>query len=175
MLAARTTTTTLAPSGVQQPLRASRLRLPARSAPRRQQRAAPVAAAGAAGAAAALLAPAAVFDAATVLVLPIYAAMIAAPRAQLTRRLLGTPAILTLAAALYAALLAMWQPLPAIAAVVNGALAAARGAVGAGGGLGAALQQALPSMPAFAGLFGSPEITALAWVHLVLLDLVQAR
>ena len=44
-----------------------------------------------------------------------------------------------------------------------------------GGSLGVALRSALPSMPAFAALFGSPEITALAWVHLVLLDLVQAR
>ncbi|PRW20864.1 hypothetical protein C2E21_8564 [Chlorella sorokiniana] len=112
---------------------------------------------------------------ATVLVLPFYALMIAAPRQQLTQRLFNTPAIFTAAAALYALLLAMWQPLPAIAAVVQGAAAAVAAAAGSAGGPAQALRTALPSMPAFAALFGSPEITALAWVHLVLLDLLQAR
>ena len=149
--------------------------------PRRQQRAgggAVTAAAPAAAAAAAagpLLSPALVFDAATVLVLPFYALMIAAPQRQLTQRLFSTPALFTAAAALYALLLAMWQPLPAIAAAVQGAAAAVTAAAGSTGGWAQGLRAALPSMPAFAALFGSPEITALAWVHLVLLDLLQAR
>ncbi len=129
----------------------------------------------AAAAAGPLLSPALVFDAATVLVLPFYTLMIAAPRRQLTQRLFSTPALFTAAAALYALLLAMWRPLPAIAAVVQGAASAIAAAAGSAGGPAQALRAALPSMPTFAALFGSPEITALAWVHLVLLDLLQAR
>lgn len=147
--------------------------------PRREQRRTAggvvAAAAPAAAAAASLLPPALVFDAATALVLPFYALMIAAPGRQLTQRLLSGPALFTAAAALYGLLLAMWRPLPAIAAVVQGAAAAVGAAAGSAGGVGEALRAALPSMPAFAALFGSPEITALAWVHLVLLDLLQAR
>lgn len=168
--------------GLRAPRQPSRFRAPCSTRqPRRQQRAgggAVAAAAPAAAAAAAagpLLSPALVFDAATLLVLPFYALMIAAPRRQLTQRLFSTPALFTVAAALYALLLAMWRPLPAIAAVAQGAAAAVTAAAGSSGGWEQALRAALPSMPAFAALFGSPEITALAWVHLVLLDLLQAR
>jgi predicted membrane protein len=121
------------------------------------------------------LPPTTVFDAATLLVMPFYAAMVAAPKSAFTRRLMGTGSLIALAGALYGLLLVMWNPLPQLAAVVQPAAAAVAAAATAGGSLGVALRAALPSMPAFAALFGSPEITALAWVHLVLLDLVQAR
>ena len=125
-------------------------------------------------AAAAAPAAAAVFDVATLLVLPFYVLMVAAPRARLTQCMFNGQALFAVAAALYALLLVLWQPLPALADV---AAAAARG-VAAAAGAGspaAALRLAQPSMPAFAALFARPEVTALAWVHLVLLDLVQAR
>ena len=136
--------------------------------------AAPAAAAAAATGAAALLSPAAVFDAATVLVLPFYVAMIAAPSARLTQRLFSTPALLAAAGALYGLLLLAWNPLPQLAGVVSAAAEAVRGAASAGAAANA-WRAALPSMPAFAALFGSGQVTALAWVHLVLLDLAQAR
>lgn len=139
------------------------------SATRPRQRVA-TAPAAAAAAASGLVTPAAIFDLATLLVLPFYVAMVAAPKSTLTRRLMSTAGLLTAAAGLYALLLLAWDPLPALAGVVRPAAAALQ-AQGAGGGLRAAL----PSMPAFAALFKSPQITALAWVHLVLLDLVQAR
>lgn len=162
------------------PTSGSSLRVPslARPSPRHDRRAAlaPVAAAPAAvAAAAAALTPAAVFDVTTVLVLPFYAAMIAAPGVQLTQRLFSKAGVLTAAAALYGLLLALWRPLPAITAVVEGAAAAVRGAAGAPSGLAEALRSALPSVPAFAALFGSAEVTAVAWVHLLVLDLLQAR
>ncbi|EFN55916.1 hypothetical protein CHLNCDRAFT_52198 [Chlorella variabilis] len=124
----------------------------------------------AAPAAAALLPPAVVFDAATALVLPFYVAMIAAPRKPLTQRLLGSGPVFLAGAVLYGLLLATWNPLPQLAAAVQGAAAGVGGA-----GVAASLRAALPSMPAFAALFSTPEITVLAWVHLVLLDLLQAR
>lgn len=147
---------------------------------RQQQRrgaVAPVTAAAPAAAAAAgvaLLTPGAVFDAATVLVLPFYAAMIAAPGARFTQRLFSTPALLALAGALYGLLLLAWNPLPQLSAVAGAAADAVRSAAGAGAAANA-WRAALPSMPAFAALFSSGQVTALAWVHLVLLDLVQAR
>ena len=124
----------------------------------------------AAPAAAALLPPAVVFDAATALVLPFYVAMIAAPRKPLTQRLLGSGPVFLAGAVLYGLLLATWNPLPQLAAAVQGAAAGVGGA-----GVAASLRAALPSMPAFAALFSTPEITVVAWVHLVLLDLLQAR
>lgn len=125
-------------------------------------------------AAAVLLPPTSVFDAATVFVLPFYAAMIAAPGKRFTQRLFSTPALFIVAAALYGLLLLTWNPLPALGAVAAAAADAVQGVAAAGGTVNA-WRAAMPSMPAFAALFGAGEVTALAWVHLVLLDLFQAR
>lgn len=115
-----------------------------------------------------------VFDAATLFVLPFYTLMVAAPRARVTQRLLSGTALVLAAAALYALLLLLWAPLPQLAGVASDAAAAVAAAARAGAPA-AAWRAAQPSMPAFAALFGRPDVTALAWVHLVLLDLVQAR
>ena len=137
--------------------------------------AAAAAAAPAAAAAALCVSPLAVFDVATLAVMPFYLAIVVAPRQLFTRRLFGSNAFFVLAAALYAALLGAWAPLLApLASVVQGAAAGVNAAVGAGS-IAAALRLGMPSMPAFAALFASPHATALAWVHLVLLDLLQAR
>lgn len=130
--------------------------------------------AAAQAAAAAVLTPAMVFDAATLFVLPFYTLMVAAPRARVTQRLLSGTALVLAAAALYALLLLLWAPLPQLAGVASDAAAAVAAAARAGAPA-AAWRAAQPSMPAFAALFGRPDVTALAWVHLVLLDLVQAR
>jgi hypothetical protein len=110
---------------------------------------------------------------ATVLVMPFYLAMIAAPKKQFTQQLLGSGPVLAAGAALYGVLLAAWNPLPQLAAVVRAA-AASVGAAAASGGADA-LRASLPSMPAFAALFTASEVTVVAWVHLLLLDLLQAR
>lgn len=123
--------------------------------------------------AAALLSPAAAFDVATVLVMPFYLAMIAAPKKPFTQRLLGSGSVFAAGAALYGVLLAAWNPLPQLAAVVRAAADAVTAAA-AGGGANA-LRASLPSMPAFAALFTAPEVTVVAWIHLLLLDLLQAR
>ncbi|KAL4451494.1 hypothetical protein ABPG75_007156 [Micractinium tetrahymenae] len=160
------------------PLRAPlRQRQPQRSGLLQRQgprQAVAAAAAPAAAAAAAVLTPAVVFDAATLFVLPFYTLMVLAPRARLTQRLLSGTALLLAAAALYVLLLLLWAPLPQLAGVASDAVAAVAAAARAGAPA-AAWRAAQPSMPAFAALFGRPEVTALAWVHLVLLDLVQAR
>lgn len=100
-----------------------------------------------------------VFSATTVAALPLYGLMMAAPQRRLTQRLLGSDAFFLLAAAVYAAHLWLWGALPAL-------LAVARASWSAG---------ALPSVAAFATCFHSPPLTALAWLHLVMLDLFQAR
>lgn len=135
-----------------------------------------VTAAAPAGAAAvaAVLTPAVVFDAATLFVLPFYTLMVAAPKSRITQRLLSGTALLLAAAALYGLLLLLWAPLPQLAGVASDAAAAVAAAARAGAPA-AAWRAAQPSMPAFAALFGRPDVTALAWVHLVLLDLWQAR
>eukprot|EP00887_Chlorella_sp_A99_P001779 scaffold19.g1779.t1 len=91
--------------------------------------------------------------------MPLYALMIAAPRARITRRVLGSPLFYLSAAALYATLLVAWRHLlsPVWEAAAAGAAAAAAGA--------------LPDVAAFAALFARPAVTAVAWVHLLLLDL----
>lgn len=155
------------PLAKRQPPSSSRPAWP-QHAPRQRRACGPVAVVAAA---AGLVTPTAVFDAATALVMPFYIAMVAAPRKPFTRQLMGATPLFAAAGALYGLLLAMWNPLPQLAAVVQPALAAVQAAAAGG----EALRSVLPSIPAFAALFGSPEITALAWVNLVLLDLVQAR
>ena len=64
-----------------------------------------------------------------------------------------------IAAAMYAALLVLWNPLIHFGAVFKSA----------------ALTGGLPNIINFAAAFSSPEGTTLAWLHLVTLDLFQAR
>lgn len=108
----------------------------------------------------AALSPDVIFNVATVGVMPFYALIIGAPARPLTRRLLASPVPFAAAAALYAVLLAAWAPLGRLWAI------AAASAFSAGG---------LPDVTTFAAAFSAPEATALAWVHLVTLDLFQAR
>lgn len=108
---------------------------------------------------AALSSPA-LFGTATLAVLPLYALIVAAPRWQLTRRVLAPNTFFLAAAALYLSLLGAWHHLlPPAWDVVRAAVHA----------------RALPDVAAFAALFSKPGITALTWVHLLLLDLFQAR
>jgi hypothetical protein len=123
---------------------------------------------------AALLTPTVVFDVATVLVMPFYLAMVAFPKKRFTSKLLAAGPVLAAGAALYCLLLAAWDPLPQLGTVLSSAAAAIRAAA-ASGASAQGLRAALPSMPAFAALFSSPQITVVAWVHLLLLDLLQAR
>jgi hypothetical protein len=99
------------------------------------------------------------FSVATAAVLPFYAAMTVAPRLAVTARFVASERFYLAAAALYAALLALWNPLPHLWQALSAA-------VSTGG---------LPDLVAFAALFTRPQLTALTWVHLLLLDLFQAR
>lgn len=102
-----------------------------------------------------------VFDVATFAVLPLYTLMIAAPKWKLTRKLLNGEAFNWIATIAYAALLSVWKIAPRAISTVKL--------------LGLHQSLVLPNLTAFATFFTSPEATTLAWVHLVLIDLFQAR
>lgn len=106
-----------------------------------------------------LLDPAHAFTAGTVLVLPVYLAMIVLPRAPLVKGLLDSPVLPVLLGVPYAVLL--WQAWQA------GALQAVAAAVTA--------SSPLPDASALAKVFSQPTLTAMAWLHLLLLDWLQAR
>jgi len=103
--------------------------------------------------------PEAVFNIATLAVMPFFGMMVASPRAQLTQNIMRSRWTYYIAAALYLALLALWNPLPRLWAAF----------------CASALTGGLPSLPAFAALFSVPENTSFVWLHLVVLDLFQAR
>lgn len=103
--------------------------------------------------------PETVFGLATLAVMPFYAAMVAAPRRAVTARLVSSQAFFLVAAVVYALLLVAWAPLPQLWHAFSAAAAT--------GGL--------PALAPFAALFARPQATALAWVHLLVLDLFQAR
>lgn len=107
-------------------------------------------------AAAPFVAPQTVFNAITLAVMPLYGLMIAFPKKQLTRKAVASPWFYMAGSLLYTAALASW---------------------GLHGMLWNAFAQALTKqkVAAFAALFQSPEVTALSWVHLLLLDLCVAR
>lgn len=113
--------------------------------------------------AAAALTPESLFSVATLCALPAYVMMVILPRARLTKCMLGGKLFFPAAAAVYAALLGAWAHLlpPAWQALRSGATAAAAGS--------------LPDVAAFASLFATPAVTVVTWVHLLLLDLFQAR
>lgn len=105
------------------------------------------------------LSPDLVFNIATLGVMPFYALMIGAPQKPFTQRLMSSRIPYYTAAAFYAALLALWDPLVHLWAVFKSA----------------ALTGGLPNVDNFAAAFSSPEATTLSWLHLVTLDLFQAR
>ncbi|KAK9845335.1 hypothetical protein WJX81_003690 [Elliptochloris bilobata] len=98
-----------------------------------------------------------VLTTATLAVIPVYVLMLAQPR--LAKRLLNSPAVFATGAAAHTALLLSWLQSGALAVV----LAALRSC------------SPLPSMGRVTAAFLQAEVTALAWFHLLLLDLFQAR
>lgn len=84
------------------------------------------------------------------LVMPFWLLMILLPKAVLTRRVIGSPAILIPAAALYAALV-----LPRIASILPAV--------------------ANPSLEGLSALLGTPEGALIAWVHFLAFDLAVGR
>ena len=107
----------------------------------------------------AVLSPDLVFNITTLGVMPFYAMMIASPHKPSTQRLMTSHAPYYFAAALYAALFLIWSPLAQLWSIFKTA----------------ALTGGLPNITAFATTFSAPETTTLAWLHLVMLDLFQAR
>ena len=105
------------------------------------------------------LSPDVVFNIATLGVMPFYALMIGAPQNPITKRLMSSRIPYYAAAAFYAALLGLWDPLVHLWAVFKSA----------------SLTGGLPNVVNFAASFSSPEATTLSWLHLVTLDLFQAR
>lgn len=101
------------------------------------------------------------FDVATFTVLPLYTLMVLAPKWKVTRRLLSADIFALLSAAIYGGLLALWKIVPQAINTVK-LLGLHQGLV-------------LPNLTAFATFFARPEATTLAWIHLLLLDLFQAR
>jgi hypothetical protein len=101
----------------------------------------------------------AVFDIATLAVMPFYGLMVAAPKNPATKRLMTSRLPVFLAGVFYIALLVLWSPLGRLWSIMAASC----------------VSSALPSVLVFAQVFSQPEATALAWVHLVTLDLFQAR
>jgi len=111
----------------------------------------------------ALLSPETAFNIATVAVMPFYGLIIAAPQKSLTRKLMTSKFPFYFAGALYLAFLFLWNPLGNFWEITKSAT------------LGSSLVLQIPDMTVFASAFNSAEATTLAWLHLVTLDLFQAR
>ena len=111
----------------------------------------------------AVLSPDVVFNIATLSVMPFYAMIIAVPQKPLTRKIMASKLPFYCAAALYLALLFCWSPLGNLWSIVKAST------------LGNNFALHLPDMTIFATAFNSAEFTTLAWLHLVTLDLFQAR
>lgn len=99
------------------------------------------------------------FSFTTVAVMPLYALMACAPKHKLTQKLIRSKLIYAVAGLTYIFNTISWRCLPDILGLAVGALSAS----------------SLPSMSAFAACFCIPQLTATAWLHLVVLDLFQAR
>jgi hypothetical protein len=112
----------------------------------------------------ALLSPETAFNVATLVVMPFYGLIIAAPQKPLTRKLMTSKIPLYCAAAFYLALLFLWNPLGNFWEIIKAAIT-----------LNSNSALKLPDMTVFATAFNSAEATTLAWLHLVTLDLFQAR
>ncbi|KAL6750878.1 hypothetical protein V8C86DRAFT_2796460 [Haematococcus lacustris] len=107
--------------------------------------------------------PGLLFSHATVALVLLYSSMLLAPHARLTRRLAQSPLVLAALAAAYCLSLA--------AALQSGLLPALQG-------LAASMLSSpalLPDPKALGDMFAQPAITCCAWLHLLMLDYVQAR
>jgi len=91
--------------------------------------------------------------------MPFYGIMMCAPHREFTKRMMASRWPFYIAAAIYAILIAVWNPVPWLWQVFTTA----------------ALTGGLPKITSFATLFTNFEVTALVWLHLVSLDLFQAR
>jgi Domain of unknown function (DUF4281) len=111
----------------------------------------------------AVLSPDTVFNIATLAVMPFYGLVIGAPKSPVTRKLMASKTPYYCAAALYLALLFFWNPLGNLWEILKASTFSSK----------FGLQ--LPNMTIFATAFNSAEATTLAWLHLVTLDLFQAR
>lgn len=89
--------------------------------------------------------------------------IIAAPQKPLTRKIMASKVPFYCSAALYLALLFFWSPLGNLWNIIKAST------------LDSNFALQLPNMNLFATAFNSAESTALAWLHLVTLDLFQAR
>ena len=137
-------------------VRAAPGRLPGRAGRRRARRPAIPPAAGWAAAAAPLVTGQAVFGAATVALVGVYAAAVAAPRAWLTRWLVAGPAVyLALAGAMVGFACVAKEPLLWALPILA--------------------QGVAPSLDGIAGLLASEATVTLVWLQLLMLDLFQAR
>lgn len=97
-----------------------------------------------------------IFNISTVSVMPIYTLMVVAPRSHLTKTIVHSRLLFPSAAALYAVLLFAWNPFPSIATNMK-------------------LQNGLIMLSSYADLFKLPAVTVITWLHLLLVDLYQAR
>lgn len=105
------------------------------------------------------LTPQLVFNTVTLAVLPMYGLMVAFPRKQLTTHLVSSPLFYAAGSLLYLAALLTWVP--------HGLL----------GNIWSAFSQSIADQQVtpLAALFQCPDVTALTWTHLLLLDLCVAR
>ena len=111
-----------------------------------------------------VLSPELVFDVATVAVMPFYGLMIFGPRSRMTKSIIeSSGAFFTLTAVLYGASLVLYDARTLVMPVVEAALSSAVPATGG------------PYMGALATIFKTHEMTAIVWLHLLVLDLFQAR
>jgi len=111
-----------------------------------------------------VLSPELVFDVATVAVMPFYGLMIFGPRSRMTKSIIeSSGAFFTLTAVLYGASLVLYDARKLVMPVVEAALSSAVPATGG------------PYMGALATIFKTHEMTAIVWLHLLVLDLFQAR
>mmetsp|Transcript_13827 Transcript_13827/g.35529 ORF Transcript_13827/g.35529 Transcript_13827/m.35529 type:complete len:256 (-) Transcript_13827:71-838(-) len=98
-----------------------------------------------------------VFSIATVLVMPVYTMMLAAPKSKLTKLMVAPPALFVIFAALYISMLPQVAQIPNLlhGLFVQGTT--------------------MPQVTALGELFLHESVVTLAWVHLLMLDLFQAR
>lgn len=104
--------------------------------------------------------PTAVFDVATVAVMPLYAMMVWFPQRAWTRNVMASKVFFIISSIIYVALLAHYGVIDLIRTVLQQE------------GMARSASWCLSSM---ADLLKDTRITAITWVHLLLLDLFQAR
>lgn len=106
------------------------------------------------------ISPTAVFDVATVAVMPVYAMMVWFPKTAWTRNIMASKVFFTISSIIYVALLAHYGVIDLIRTVLQQE------------GMACSANWCLSTM---AEMLKDTRITAITWVHLLLLDLFQAR